>query len=134
MNNENDEIIDIEKLPDYLESKKNNKVIVGMGRIIVPNPYVVWLNRLSAVAALFAFLLVGTVFFNEYRSQDITLVVDVYDLDENSFKKFISDSGAKIVSLEQKENYTYEVKINTKKDKKNIIEILSKNKFIKIIE
>ncbi len=48
--------------------------------------------------------------------------------------QIVNDSGAEVISVNQKNDSVYEVKVSTKKSKKYLLEFLNKNKNVKNVE
>lgn len=131
--------MNLENLPDYLKSVKENgssqgSPVVNTGQIIVEPPSYNWITKLALTSAFGLFLLVGgMVVFNTTTTQNITIVVDING-DAVSLAKIVEDSGAKVLSVEQKDNSTYEVKLSTRKSRKSLLDFLLNNKNVKKAE
>jgi len=131
--------MNLENLPDYLKSMKENggsqgSPVVNTGQIIVEAPSYNWITKLALTSALGLFLLVGSMaVYNATATQNITIVVDING-DAGSLAKIVEDSGAKVLSVEQKDNSTYEVKLTTRKSRKSLLDFLLNNKDVKKVE
>jgi hypothetical protein len=69
-------------------------------------------------------------------NQKITVVLDMNKTNDPNITipQIVNDSGAKVISVNQKNDSVYEVKISTKKSKKYLLEFLNKNKNVKKAE
>lgn len=139
MENNGKNQIDIKDLPDFIRNSKQNgsefgSPVVSTGQIIVDPPSY-WIAKMSIVVTMTVVLFVGGMMVYQNASmQDMTVVVDVNAGDKDTITKLMSDSGAKVISVQQKEDKVYEVKLSTHKSKKTLLNILLKDKNVKNAE
>lgn len=136
----NQKPINLEDLPEVLKSQREQGAfgtspVVNTGQIIVESSAPNWITKLAFTSFFGVMLLVGGMFaYNASMPQNITIVVDLNNGNAESVAKIVSDSGGKVLSVEQKENSTYAVKVSTRKSKKSLLDLLLNNQNIKKAE
>lgn len=117
----------LEKLPAYLKQIRENgsqetSPIVDMGKIVENKPR----RRSLAFTTIVCLLLAmsGGLYYSVLSTNNVVLTVNSNNIEEIS--KIINDNGGKIISLEERENSEYKLKIKAKSIK-SIIESLRKN-------
>jgi hypothetical protein len=135
----------LENLPDYLNSMKQNgnmenSCVVEMGTIIETRKdgfFSRWSQQIIfATAACGLVAISGFLSYNSMSNQKITVVLDMNKTNDPNITipQIVNDSGAEVISVNQKNDSVYEVKISTKKSKKYLLEFLNKNKNVKNVE
>jgi hypothetical protein len=127
----------LENLPEYLESlKKSGKtggsIVVDTGQIVTTNERP-WFKKVILSLMICVFAVGGITTYSMMSNKQYTVVVD---LGKNStpfltIPKIVSDSGGEIISVTQKEDETYEVKLTTRKSRRSFLELFCKNKNVK---
>jgi hypothetical protein len=145
MHKEDQNPMSLENLPDYLNSIKQNgnmenSCIVEMGTIIETRKdgfFSRWSQQIIfATAACGLVAISGFLSYNSMSNQKITVVLDMNKTNDPNITipQIVNDSGAKVISVNQKNDSVYEVKVSTKKSKKYLLEFLNKNKNVKKAE
>ena len=125
----------LKDLPEYLKSIKakgdvGDVPVVDMGQIVVPQrSYLKW-----SLAAMLMFVALGggVATYNSMSTNQLTVIMDV-DNGAN-LSQIVSDSGGEAISVTQKEDSTYEVKVNTRKSRSAFLEWLRNNRNVKKAE
>lgn len=129
----------LENLPEYLKSVRKNgntgSLLVNTGQIVEPKRSS-WIKTM-AFAASIVFLSAGTFFaYDSMSTKEYTVLVDM-DKDANSLKsiaKIVSDNGGQILSVQQKEDTVYEVKVETRNSRRSFLDWFRKNRDVKKAE
>lgn len=135
MAKKNNTPMSLEDLPQYLKSLKENGEIgdcgvVDMGMVVGPKKsYSKWL----AFAALMLFGIGGVIAYDSMSVKQHTIVLDIQDASDPNqmISQIIADSGGQILTVKHNNDSTYEVEINTRKNKRSFLEWLRKNKNVK---
>lgn len=121
-------------LPGYLESAKNSSEeepdmgVVDMGRIVVKKKSRFPIMPIVMFVAIFIGG-IGVMSYNMPAEQNITVVVDV--VDPQAIPTMFQDSGGEVVSVEHKQDFTYEIKMTTYKTKNSLLEWLRNNRNVR---
>jgi len=132
----------LENLPGHLKFMKEQgsmeDCLVDMGRIVMPakqksNSFMKWTQRIVlSMASVMALAGIGVITYELTSTQQLTVVVDVTkESDARSLAKIVSDDGGKILAVKQTEEFTYEVKVSTRKSRPAFLEWMNKNKHVK---
>lgn len=117
-------------LPEHLKSAREESEeypdmgVVDMGRIVIRKK-----SRFPLIPILtFLIILLGGVGIMTYTTTmptEVTVVVDV--VDPQAIPAMIENSGGEIISVEHKQDFIYEVKMSTRKNKNSLLEWFRNN-------
>jgi len=128
----------LEDLPEYLKSLQRNGslgdgMVVDMGTIVSPRKS--WLKAASYLSVAILFVgISGLMTYNKLSTQNVTVVLHANNSDPDTVSKIVTDGGDHVVSVEQKSDSTYEVKLSTRKSLASLIDLLLKNKDVRKVE
>lgn len=129
----------LEDLPSYLKSLKEKgetgDCFVDMGKLESKSiGFSNWTKKIIVFMAVCLFFgTSGMIGYNLNSTNQITVVVDLNEKKNSieSILEMVANSGGEIVDLKQNEDFTYEVKISTRKSKRSFLERLLKNENVK---
>jgi hypothetical protein len=123
----------IKNLPEYLNSVRDREQdyvpVVDMGRIESESNV---FRKLSYVAILLLMVGVGATAYN-LNSRNLTILINAKDTNIQTVSELLKDDGAKVISVEKKDD-VYEAKISLRKNIKSFIENLRERKEIEKVE
>lgn len=126
----------LEDLPNYLKSLKEKgkagDCFVDMGKL-ESKPVGFWSQK-SVIMAICLFLGTGGMIgYNLTSNNQITVFIDLNNKNNSieSISQMIANSGGEMIDLKQNEDFTYEVKISTRKSRRSFLYRLLKNENIK---
>ena len=131
--------MNLNKLPQYLESIRNGGkadegIVVDMGQIVSPSSFNWRRNSAFAITACLFLAISSVVTYNNFVEKNITVIMNTNNLSAENVSQLVSLTGGQVVNVKQKEDYTYEVRIERLKNVKSFLESLRKNKDINNVE
>ena len=140
---QNKKPMSLENLPEYLKSLKENgggtgSPIVNTGQIVTnSNSSMGWL-QVTVFAMLFCMILGmgGMMTYTMMSTKNIIINVEINQSDNPSqiIQKIVSESGGEVISIEQNEDSSYQVKIATRKSRRSFLDLFRGNKDVKKAE
>lgn len=139
---QNKKPMSLEDLPNYLKSLKENggigSPIVNTGQIVTnSNSSMGWFQT-AIFATLFCMILGlgGMMTYTIMSTKNITINVDINQSDNPSqtIQKIVSEGGGEVISIEENQDSSYQVKVATRKSRRSFLSWLLKNKDIKKAE
>ncbi len=124
--------MNLEDLPGYLKSQREseesgNSPIIQTGQIIAePEVTYKWRNLLGFAALLLGLTMVWGVMQYNKDTENITFMVE--NQSPETITKILSETNSKLISMEQKSDKVYEVKLTAPKSKRPLLDILLNNK------
>lgn len=131
----------LENLPEYLKSLKENgesgSPLVNTGQIITTGSSVNWFQT-SIFTLLFCMILgLGSMMtYTMMSTKNITINVDINQSDNPSqtIQKIVSEGGGEVLSIEQSDEDSYQVKVATRKSRRSFLDLFRGNKDVKKAE
>jgi len=131
--------MNLNKLPQYLESirsggKVDEGVVVDIGQIVSPSSFNWRRNSAFAITACLLLVIGSAVTYTNLVENKITVIMSTNNLSAENVLQLVSLTGGQVVNVKQKEDYTYELRIERLKNVKSFLESLRKNKDINNVE
>lgn len=131
--------LSLKDLPQYLKSLKEKNqtdedLVVDMGKIVNDRPSLGIFKKFSLITVC---LFLGTsiaITYNMVLNEKVTIVLNSDNRDMDEISKMVSENGAQVFSIEKNKNNDYEIKLKVRKNLKNFLENLRKNKNVKKVE
>lgn len=131
----------LEDLPEYLKSLKENggsgSHLVNTGQIITTGSSVNWFQT-TMFTLLFCMILgLGSMMtYTMMSTKNITINVDINQSDNPSqtIQKIVSEGGGEVLSIEQSDEDSYQVKVATRKSRRSFLDLFRGNKDVKKAE
>lgn len=130
--------MNLKDLPNYInELRKNNSfdesLVVDVGNITdKPHRRVNSKIILSAISLMIVLVFITA--YNLGQSDKNTIILTVEANDVQAVSEIMSDVGAKVISVKQKEEDNFEVSLNRPKDMNSFLEKLKNHKNMKKVE
>jgi predicted alternative tryptophan synthase beta-subunit len=136
--------MDLKNLPGYLKSVRENgntdeSPLVNMGQIINVDSetgFMRWSKKIALAASICMILAIGIMTHNSMSTKQYTVIVgmnqgaDVYQ----TIPQIVSENGGEIISVKQRNDSTYEVKVATNKSRSSFLEWFRKNRDIQSVK
>lgn len=132
-----DKPMSLEHLPDYIKNlqehgNSGDPCLVDMGSIIDNNKfdYLLWTKRLAfGVVTCISLGICTFLAYDAIATKEITVLVQIDNQVDpvQVLPEIVTESGGKILAVEQKDISVYELKISTRRNKKSFLEWLNKN-------
>lgn len=130
----------LEDLPEYLKNARQHgeggSPVVNTGQIVSTNTSSgSWFQTMAL-----AFLMVITVSlgsfitYNAMSTKNIIINIDVANGNAEKISKIVTDGGGEVLSMEQKDEDTFEVKVATRKSRRSFLDWLRGNKDVQKAE
>lgn len=138
----NKQPMSLENLPEYLKSARENggsgSPIVNTGQIVTTGSSSTgWFQQAIFVMLTCMILgMGGLMTYTMMSTKNITVNVDINQTANptQTIEKIVNEGGGEVLSIEQNEDQSYEVKVATRKSRRSFLEWLGKNKDVKKAE
>lgn len=129
----------LEDLPEYLKNARQHgetgSPIVNTGQIVTTNTSSVsWIHMMALGFLMLITIGTGIITYNSMSTRNIIINIDIDNGNVDKISKIVSDGGGEVLSVDQKDDDTFEVKVKTRKSRKSFLDFLRGNEDVKKAE